>query len=117
MVGPKAKRQAALHLIEKLEVSERKAAKVLGLNRSTKRYKPQQRDEEALVKRLKELVGKHRRFGLPRVYFLLKREGLVRSRSRCQRVYRALGLQLKSRRRKKMLKVTRVPFEKATQPK
>lgn len=116
MVGPKAKRQAALHLMNKLQVSERKAIKVLGLNRSTKRYKPHPRDEEELARRMKELVGKHRRFGLPRIYFLLKREGLVRSRSRCQRVYRSLGLQLKTRRRKKMLKVTRVPFEKAKSP-
>lgn len=116
MVGPKAKRRAALHAIEKLMVSERRAAIVLGLNRSTQRYKPHPRDDEKLKARMLELVAKHRRFGLPRIYFLLKREGLVRSRSRCQRVYREIGLQIKNRRRKKMLKVTRTPFEKAKKP-
>lgn len=48
MVGSKAKRQAALHLISEHEVSERRAVLVLGLHRSTKRYKPHPRDDEHL---------------------------------------------------------------------
>src|SRR6185312_7331672 len=58
----------------------------------------------------------HRRFGLPRIHYLLKTEGAVKARSRTQRVYRLNNLQIKNRRRKKMLKVTRVPFKKATAP-
>ena len=116
MVGPKAKRSAGQHLIEKHDVSERRASKVLGLSRSTKRYKPHPRDEEALARRMKELAGRHRRFGLPRLHYLLKREGLVQSKDRTERVYRKLGLQLSKRRRKKMISVTRVPFEKAQRP-
>jgi len=65
---------------------------------------------------MKFLATQHRRFGLPRLYYLLKREGAVRSKSRTERVYRKLGLQLKSRRRKKMAAVTRVPFAGATKP-
>lgn len=113
MVGPKAKRQASLHAMTRLKVSERRAAKVLGLNRSTKRYKPHPRDDEELIRAMKAVVGQHRRFGLPRVHYLLRRQGVVVSRSRCARVYRMLGLQLKSRRRKKMLSVPRTPFAKA----
>lgn len=116
MVGPRAKRLAAHHLIEKHDVSERRASKVLGLARSTQRYKPHPRDEEALVKRMRELASRHRRFGLPRLHYLLKREGLVRSKDRTERIYRKLGLQLSKRRRKKMISVTRVPFEKAQKP-
>lgn len=116
MVGSRAKREAALHLTSRHEVSERRAVLVLGFNRSTKRYKPIIKNDDELKSRMKFLVGKHRRFGLPRIYYLLKREGLVRSKSRCGRIYRDLGLQLKKRRRKKMLKVTRVPFKKAERP-
>lgn len=113
---PEAKRQAALHLIEHHEVSERRAALVLGLHRSTQRYKPHPREESHLAERMKELATTHRRFGLPRIHYLLRREGAVKARSRTQRVYRKLGLQLKNRRRKKMLKVTRTPFQKAMAP-
>lgn len=100
------------------EVSERRAAKVLGLHRSTQRYKPHPRDDSKLEERMKDLATKpnHRRFGLPRIHYLLRREGTVRARSRTQRVYRKLGLQIKNRRRKKMLKVTRTPFKKAAVP-
>lgn len=98
-------------------MSERRAAKVLGLHRATMRYKAHPRDDSGLIDRMKEVVHCHRRFGLPRVHYLLRREGLVRSRSRTERVYRKLGLQIKNRRRKKMKQVTRVPFNKATRPK
>ena len=46
---------------------------------------------------MKELSTKHRRFGLPRLHFLLKREGLVVSHHRSERVYRKLRLQLKNK--------------------
>jgi putative transposase len=65
---------------------------------------------------MKILASKHRRFGLPRIFYLLQRMGLVRSKSRAERIYRKLGLQLKNRRRKKMLKVVRVKFEQASSP-
>lgn len=118
MVGAKAKRQAALHLIENHEISERRAAKVLSLQRSTQRYKPHPRDDSKLAERMTEIATtpNQRRFGLPRIHYLLRREGAVRARSRTQRVYRKLGLQLKNRRRKKMLKVTRTPFKPAAAP-
>ena len=80
------------------------------------RYQLHPRDDTELIERMKSLVTTHRRFGLPRIYYLLKREGFVKSFSRCARVYRTLGLQIKNRRRKKMLKVTRTPFAKATKP-
>jgi len=116
VVGPKARRLAALHLIEQHRISERRASKVLGLHRSTARYKPNPRDDSELIERMQFLARNHRRFGLPRLYYLLKREGSVKSKSRTERVYRNLGLQLNKRRRKKMLAVTRVRFESATKP-
>lgn len=109
MVGPKAKRLAAQHLLKLFSASERKASKVLGLSRSTLKYKNRPSKDEGLKTRMKELATKHRRYGLPRIHFLLSREGLVRSKSRTERVYRALNLQLKHRRRKKMAAVVRVP--------
>jgi putative transposase len=113
VVRPGAKRAAAVHLLGRHEVSERRASKVLGLSRSTLRYQPRPDTDGNLETEMKTLVSKHRRFGLPRIFYLLNRMGLVRSKSRTERIYRKLGLQLKNRRRKKMLKVARVRFEKA----
>ena len=116
MVGPKAKRAAAKFLHERFSASERRSARVLGLNRSTLFYCPRPSRDGPLEERIKELASKHRRFGLPRIHFLLRKEGAVKAKSRSERVYRRLGLQLKKRGRKKLLPVVRVPFEKAAQP-
>lgn len=116
MVGPKAQRAAVEFLLSSFDASKRKASKVLGLNWSTFSYKPRPARDEELKKRMNQLASKHRRYGLPRIHFLLLQEGLVRAKSRSERVYGLLGLQLKKRKRKKMLPVTRVPFEKALKP-
>jgi putative transposase len=79
-------------------------------------YKPRLSQDEALEMRMKELAAKHRRFGLPRLHYLLKREGLVISIHRTERIYNKLGLQLKKRKRGKQMAVTRVPHNKAKKP-
>ena len=116
MVGLSSLRTAATYLIEKYDASVRGTATVLGLNRSTMTYKPRPSEDEALEKRMKFLAGKHRRFGLPRLHYLLAREGLVVSIHRTERIYNKLGLQLKKRKRGKQMAVTRVPHNKAEKP-
>lgn len=113
---PEAQKLSSKFLIEEFSVSQRRTSRVLGLNRSTLIYKILPSKDGALSARMKHLATKHRRFGLPRLYFLLHREGAVNSKSRAERVYNKLGLQLKKRRRKKLLPVVRVPFEKAISP-
>ncbi|MBN8541165.1 MAG: IS3 family transposase [Deltaproteobacteria bacterium] len=100
----------------KYSASVRHIVNVLGLNRSTMTYKPHKSRDEDLERRIKELSTKHRRFGLPRLHFLLRREGLVVSIHRTERVYQKLCLQIKNRRRVKQMAVKRVPHNKATTP-
>lgn len=116
MVGLNSQRKSAEHLISKYSASVRRTATVLGLNRSTMTYKTRVSRDEDLERRMKELSAKHRRFGLPRLHFLLRREGLVVSKHRTARVYKKLRLQIKNRRRIKQMAVTRVPHNKATIP-
>lgn len=116
MVGLKSLRASAEYLIKKYSVSVRGTATVLGLNRSTMTYNPRPSKDGAIEKRMKELAAKHRRFGLPRIHFFLKQEKLVVSKERTERIYNKLRLQLKNRRRKKLMAVTRVPHNKASKP-
>jgi putative transposase len=94
---------SAAYLIEKYFASVRRIANLLGLNRSTMTYKQLPSKDEPLEKRMKELSTKHRRFGLPRIHFLLHREGLVVSKHRTERIYKKLRLQIKNRRRVKQM--------------
>jgi len=79
-------------------------------------YRPRKSQDGSLELRMKELATKHRRFGLPRIHFLLRREGLVVSHHRTERIYKKLQLQIKNRRRIKQMAVTRVPHTEATTP-
>jgi len=116
VVRPEAQKLSSKFLVEKFSVSERRTSRVLGLNRSTLNYKTKPSRDGPLRERMKQLATKHRRFGLPRIHFLLRREGSVMAKSRTERIYRLLGLQLKKRRRKKYGPVVRVPFETAALP-
>ena len=110
MVGPKAKREATIFLKKEYPVSLRRSCRVVGLCLSTAFYKPKDRNDEPVKKRLSELVERHRKFGRPRLHYLLRREGLVINEKRTRRIYEAMGLQLgKRRRRKKYPAVVRVP--------
>jgi hypothetical protein len=67
VVGPKQKREAANFLTTEYDVSKRKVAVALGLNWSTFTFKPKGRDDSAIEEKMRKVVTKHRRFGLPRV--------------------------------------------------
>ena len=61
---------------EHFNVSQRRASRALGLPRSSLRYTPVARDEQAaLAQRIEELAGTHPRFGYRRIWALLDREG------------------------------------------
>lgn len=117
MVRPKTKRIGVGYLRSKYPISLRRAAKVLGLRQSTAFYKAHPRDDEPIKNRIGELIQIHRRFGLPRLHYLLKREGLVKNDKRTRRIYRAMGAQLKNRKRRtKQGAVVRLPRPTPTKP-
>jgi putative transposase len=110
VVKPKAKREAAQFLRSVYQIGVRRSCRVLGLSLSTAFYKPKGYNDEPIKKRLEELVTKYRRFGRPRLHYFLKREGLVVNEKRTGRIYRAMGLQLgKRKRRRKYPAVVRAP--------
>lgn len=116
MVGAAAKRRAASLLLEKFNTSNRRVCQVLSLREATYYYKPKDRGDGPVEKRMKELAERFRRYGYPRLHFLLNREGLVVNEKRTRRIYRRLGLQIGKRKRKKMPRVVRVPLPKASKP-
>lgn len=116
MVGSKAKRLAADFLQDHFAVSRRRSARALDLHWSTANYQPKPKNDEPVVRRMHELVKEHRRFGLPRLHYLLNREGVVKNIKRTRRIYSAQGLQLtKRKRRTKQGAVIRYPRPKAIQ--
>jgi transposase InsO family protein len=89
-------------LQERFECSERRACAVLDQPRSSQRYEPQPRDDEAaLVKRMLELSRRRPRYGYRRIAWQLRQEGWQASDTRVYRLWRREGLKVPQKRRKK----------------
>ena len=97
------RRQAVRCLQERFGVSERRACRVLGQQRSTQRQAPTKapEGEGRLVARMLELVRKHPRYGYRRIWALLRREGWRVNRKRVYRLWRTEGLKVPRKQRKK----------------
>ena len=85
------------------EMSERHACRLLGLGRSTHRYRARKAERDsALRARLKELASKRMRFGYRRLTAMLVREGIAANHKRVYRLYREEGLAMRIRQRRRI---------------
>src|SRR4051812_17407570 len=84
-------------------LSERRACRLVGIGRSTLRYRSRSRPEEdSLRRRLRELAVVRPRFGYRRLHVLLRREGVIVNHKRIERLYREEGLAVRRRTRKRV---------------
>ena len=91
-------------------MSERRACRLLGAPRSSMRYRPRPRDNEAVLKALQTLATKHRRLGYRQLTRMLrKRLGPV-NHKRVHRLYRNHRLQVPVRRRRRLRRMPRQPM-------
>jgi putative transposase len=82
-------------------VSERRACRLLGLGRSSLRYRPREGRDEALRQRLLGLARRHPRYGYRRAWAVLRREGWAVNVKRVHRVWKELGLAVPRPRRRR----------------
>ena len=95
MVGPARKREAVGHLRHSLELSERRACKVVGQPRSTQRYTVERSDEEDRLRQELRQLSRHRpRAGYRTAARCLRRDGWRISDKRVQRLWREEGLRV-----------------------
>jgi putative transposase len=85
------------------QFSERHACRLLGVARSTQRYRSRKAGRDvALRTRLKELAAQRMRFGYRRLTAMLAREGIRANHKRVYRLYREEGLTMRIRHRKRL---------------
>lgn len=108
------RRHAVQEAMTAAQLTERRACRFTGLARSTYRYQPT-REDATLRARLETLAVLKPRWGYRRLHWLLRREGWAVNRKRVQRVYRAAGLQVRRRKRKRV-SVARVPRSRPLGP-
>lgn len=103
-------RREAVVLLQSRGVSERRACRLVKLNRSTCQYESVRADDPVLVARLRELAGERPRFGYRRLHILLRRDKRWKgiNRKLVYRLYKAAGLAVR-RRKKHKDRITRPP--------
>lgn len=99
-------------------LSNRRACSLIGLWRSTQRYKClNPGKDDALKKRMRSIVKANPKWGCPAVHDVLKREGLVINKKRTERVYyREEMLSLRRRKRRRKAAHIRLVIPKITRP-
>jgi putative transposase len=89
-------------------ISERRACDVIGLQRSTYRYRSAAKDQTALRLRLRDLAAARVRYGYRRLYVLVQREGWRVNYTRVSHLYRLAALGVRRKRTRKRVSAARV---------
>jgi len=88
-----------------MEVSERRACKVIGQPRMTQRYKTKQPNKDkALTAEIKKLANRHKRYGYRMITAKLRQDNWPVNHKRVQRIWQKEGLQVPYRRKFKKAK-------------
>ena len=90
-------------------MSQRHTCARAGQHRSVQRHRSQRQRDPALERRLQELAKERPRFGYRRLTILLRRKVFRVNDKRVYRLYRALGLVIRSKRRKRASRASRQP--------
>ncbi len=98
------------------QLSQRRAAGLIPVNRATLRYEHHRDPQDALRVRLRELAGSRVRYGYRRLTVLLKREGWEVNAKRIYRIYTEEGLIVRTQKRKQRAQRQRVPLGQAVRP-
>jgi transposase InsO family protein len=102
MVSPARKREAVAHLEHKLQVSQRRACKVINQPRSTQRYASVHPTKDAkLAAELRRYALEHPRRGYRMAAAQLRKQGMRVNVKRVARIWRQEGLRVPQRQHKR----------------
>ena len=93
-------------------LSERRSLHVIGMSASALRYEAAVDRNCALKEKIIALAERHRRYGAGMIYLKLRQAGEIANHKGVHRLYVEARLQVKRRRRKKILINERHPLER-----
>ena len=109
MVKPNSKRAVVGYLQASFDMSQRRACRLIQISRKAMCYQSKRPTDWQLRKRLKELGEQYPRYGYLLLHAMLKAEGLVVNKKKTYRIYKELGMQVRTKKRKKLVR-PRVPM-------
>lgn len=98
-------------------VSERRACRILAVNRAALQYRSKRVDDPVLRARINEIARVRVRYGYRRITVLLRRDGWHVNHKRVRRIYREEGLAIRTKTpRRRRAAMVRQPQQKPTAP-
>ena len=113
MVTAPARRELVRQMVGQ-GLSERQALCVARMSASAYRYAPRPDRNVDLRQQIVALAQRHRRYGVGMIHLKLRQAGLVVNYKRVERLYRQAQLQVRRRKRKKVLPGERQPLVRPT---
>lgn len=103
-------------LVARFGLSQRRVCRLVALDRNTLRYQSRRSDDQGLRARMRGIAETKRRYGCPRIYVRLRREGWRMNHKKVERLYREEGLSLRRRARKNSVAIPRIAIPMPTGP-
>ena len=117
MVTPAIRRQVVGFLVESaLKLSERRACKAIGVQRSSIRYDSVAQEPVELVAAMREIAAKRPRAGYRSIHRQLRKRGIHANHKRVYRLYKREGLKVRTKRRRRFAASPRMNLAKPTEP-
>lgn len=85
-------------LIENYHIATRRACRCVGLGHSMFYYRHHPKDDTLIKMRMREIAQTRVRYGFKRIFILMRREGFMDNHKRMYRIYKAEGLNLRTKR-------------------
>ena len=101
---------------EWFDISARRACRLMMVNHATFYYRSRAKDHTALKVRLRDLALTRIRFGYIRLTVLLRREGWAVGKKLIYRLYREMGLSMRTKRRRRLASQSRGIVPAAMRP-
>ena len=93
-----------MYAIERYRVSERRACRLMRLQRASWQYRSRRPADTSLRERLRALAAELPRYGYKRLHRRLRTQGMVVNHKKIYRLYREEGLMVRKRSRKRLVR-------------
>ncbi|MGH7186521.1 MAG: IS3 family transposase, partial [Pseudomonadota bacterium] len=110
LLRPAARRRAVRHAMAAHGLGQRRACRLVGMDRSSFQYRARRPEDGALRERLRALASERRRFGYRRLGWMLERQGVKVNLKKVYRLYREEGLAVRRRRGRRRAVGLRAPL-------
>jgi putative transposase len=110
LLKPAARRRAVRHGMAVHRLSQRRACRLVGMDRSSFQCRKRRPDDGPLREKLRALAAERRRFGYRRLGWMLERQGVKMNLKRVYRLYNEEGLAVRRRRGRRRATGLRTPL-------